>query len=171
MTSFATPSVAVHEKLPDSSTPSGSCQALPRPTPFGKTGEGRGETTPPTPPLVRAHPVPCPTRACPSSPPRHPCVPVPFPAPPVRSHPLPRLAVCVPFFAAPPPVRASPLRSATRACPSSLPRRSCDPIIRRDRPPCLSLYLWASTGASPLHTLLTFELAVASCTPFVFLCL
>ena len=139
MTSFATPSAAVHEKLPDSSTPSGSCQALPRPavcvprlatpppvrarpvpcpavcvprltapppvrarpvpcpTPFGKTGEGRGETTPPTPP-------------------------------PVRSHPLPRLAVCVPHRSAQPPVRALLRRPAARACPSSLPRRPCDPI-------------------------------------------
>ena len=30
------------------------------------------------------------------------------------------------------------------------------PAARRDRPPCLSLYLWASTGASPLHTLFAF---------------
>ena len=101
MTSFITPSATVHEKLPDSSTPSGSCQALPRPTPFGKTGEGRGERG----------------------------------DNPAHTH------------------------------------RPCDPIIRRDRPLCLSLYLWASTGASPLHTLLTFERVVASCTPFVFLCL
>ena len=101
-------------------------------------------------------------RACPSSPPIspcgltaspiHPCVPVPAP---LRRVSDPRLRV---------------------------PRgqRSVPSITRRDRPPCLSLYLRASTGASPLRShvsvldgcaafsrLVSYLNWLSPCTPFV----
>ena len=160
MTSFATPSVAVHEKLPDSSTPSGSCQSSP----------------------LRSA-----ARACPSSLPGHPCDPIRYPAPPCAclasppiralllcpaaracpSRPLPRPCDPIRYPAAPcaclasPPIRALLLRSATRACPSRSLPRPCDPTPS-PAPPCACLAALSRHPCVPIppphcpYTLLTF---------------
>ena len=114
-------------------------------------------------PLVRSLPLHPSARACPSAPPIRPSA-IPS-SPPIRPSAIPSATL-------PCRVRPLPLSPAPCACPSpathihptaasSFPRRSVLPcpvaIIRRSRPPCLSLYLRASTEASPLHTLLIEE--------------